>query len=226
MSVTQFTVSFHISHAAIEIYQIFEYVENKRIDVDSIFSIQQKTQNKEVEQAFRTLKNTLNKQILIWWDILTLEKYVKDEITPRRLPRDVAPNDGMTYPTLQEEWYKFFKNSEKRMLNLILDRRRAKLTQLNHAIQVTKGILDPHKDTKEYIERMNHIKEFMDKVDKETQNKKLKKYQRDINDYQQNMVYKWQAKREGESKKTMASSMEGEEGCLHPIQYSPETTQE
>lgn len=84
--------------------------------------------------------------------------------------------------------------------------------------------MDPHKETKEYIETMKHLKELLDELDKDTQNKKIKKYQIDVSDYQYNKVYEWQKKKEGERTEPRASSMEKEEVQNNPNQHIPNTS--
>lgn len=44
------------------------------------------------------------------------------------------------------------------------------MTQINQNIREIKEKLDPCKDTKEYTERMNYLKEFIDKLDIERHN--------------------------------------------------------
>lgn len=106
---------------------IFSFVNNRIINTEELFSITPKSTNTDIEQGFKQLKNALDKQVRAWWDVLTLEEYVKDGITPRRLRWDIAPNDGLQVEELDHEWYKFFNGSERKLLELIMTRRKKKL---------------------------------------------------------------------------------------------------
>lgn len=49
----------------------------------------------------------MDKKIQAWWDIATLEQYVKNKMTPRHLCWDIGPNDGIEDSDLDIQWYNF-----------------------------------------------------------------------------------------------------------------------
>lgn len=53
----------------------------------------------------------MDKQVRTWWDLVTLEKYVGNNMTPRRLRWDVNSNDGLGDKELMDKWYSFFFQS-------------------------------------------------------------------------------------------------------------------
>lgn len=52
--------------------------------------------------------------------------------------------------------------------------------------------MEPFQGTKEFLDKAQQLHTHLSKYDTDIQQKKLKKYQRDIKDFEQNQVYKWQ----------------------------------
>lgn len=92
---------------------IFGYLNTRNIDIEAIFSQEQVTNNKDMHGLLKQLKHTLEKQLRVWWDISTLEMYVMEKITPRRLRWDVHPNDGIDNTDLMKDWYSIFNINVK-----------------------------------------------------------------------------------------------------------------
>ena len=58
---------------------IFGYMSNRNIDVGGIFSQEQVNTKQDMESLLKQLKHALEKQLRVWWDIATLETYVKEK---------------------------------------------------------------------------------------------------------------------------------------------------
>lgn len=54
--------------------------------------------------------------------------------------------------------------------------------------------LDPMKATQQWKEFNNNINKKLDKIDKDTQKKKVKKFHRDVGDFKNESIYLWQNK--------------------------------
>ena len=145
-----------------------------------------------LEQGFKQLKNLMDKQTRVWWDITTLEKYKQAHITPRRLRWDLGPNDGLTEEGLTQAWYNFFNGCENKLLDIIIDRRKIKLKKIETTINGLKENMTPHSSTDDYSTRAKKLQDFLTKLDNEIKNKKVKKYQRDKKDYVAGKIYSWQ----------------------------------
>ncbi|PIO11720.1 hypothetical protein AB205_0093780 [Aquarana catesbeiana] len=91
-----------------------------------------------------------------------------------------------------EEWYKFFNDSEIALLRKIVVRRQHKLKNIESEILQIKDQLLPFHETREYKDKENNLQEAAKKYDKEIQLKKQKKFKRDVLDYKNQQVYKWQ----------------------------------
>lgn len=83
--------------------EVFSFLANRKLDSGDLFENYDNTTAVNLEQGFKLLKNTMDKQVRVWWDIVTLEKYREAKITPRRLRWDVGPNDGLEDEGLNKE---------------------------------------------------------------------------------------------------------------------------
>ena len=159
----------------------------------NIFSYnEQSTAQVNYNVTMSALGNALEKQVRTWWDICTFEQYNKDHIIVRSLRWDVVPQDGLDDAASMSEWYEFFNNVGFKLQDLVLARKRKKMALLEAKINELKTKLDAIKDSQQIVDFNNRIKKKLEKIDKDTQKKKAKKYHRDMEDFQSNNVYLWQ----------------------------------
>lgn len=62
-----------------------------------------------------------------------------------------------------------------------------KINELSSKLQIIK-------DTQQWTDFNNSINKKLDKIDKDTQKKKVKKFHRDMNDFKTDNIYSWQSK--------------------------------
>ena len=172
--------------------EVFSFLASRRMDMGDPFENIDDTITVNLEQGFKQLKNVMDKQIRVWWDIMTLEKYKQAHITPRRLRWDLGPNDGLTEDGLTQAWYNFFNGCENKLLDIIIDRRKIKLNKIETTINSLKESMTTHISTDDYSTRAKKLQDFLSKLDTEIKNKKVKKYQRDKKDYLAGKIYSWQ----------------------------------
>lgn len=119
-------------------------------------------------------------------------RYIRKNLTPRRLRWDVSPNDGVEDLQLLDEWYQFFNTCEQKLMQMMISRRKAKKVILESKIAGLRKSMEPFKSNSEYAEKAKTLQIHLTNYDGEIKSKKLKKYQRDIKDFEGNKVYKWQ----------------------------------
>ncbi|KAM5182258.1 ecto-ADP-ribosyltransferase 5-like [Mantella aurantiaca] len=74
-------------------------------------------------------------------------------------------------------------------MELIISRRKFKLES---RILEIKELMATSQDTEEFKAEMKNLVDFTSKIDNKTKNKKAKKFLRDVEDYKNHKVYKWQ----------------------------------
>ena len=171
-----------------------KFLSNRNLDMNTLFTASGPTASQvNYNGAMSALGNTLERQVRTWWDICTLEQYVKDKITIRSLRWEITPQDGLDDPSSIREWFDFFNGVAFKLQDLILLRKKRKMNMLENKINELQAQLDPIKDTQPIIDFNIRTNKRLEKVDKETQKKKIKKYHRDMNDYNTNNLYAWQS---------------------------------
>lgn len=153
--------------------------------------------------ALRALSHTLEKQIRTWWDISTLEMYLSENIISRGLRWDVAPQDGLDDEQSQKEWLEFFNKCGRDLQALILKRKVRKMTLIEEKIKALQVELEPVKNEQSTKDFNENIRKRLEKLDKDTQKKKVKKFNRDLGDFNSNCIYAWQANPLGETQEEM-----------------------
>lgn len=107
------------------------------------------------------------------------------------------PNDGLNDATLIEDCYAFFSKCEKELLSNIVKRRQLKLRGIEANISEIKTLLQPYSNQSDYKIKERELQEIIKKYDLEIQAKKQKKFKREVLDYTNRKVYKWQMDIEG-----------------------------
>lgn len=170
-----------------------QFLSSRTIDINAIFAInEQATAQSNINGVLTALGNVLEKLVRTWWDICTFEQYIKEKILVRSSRWEVAPQDGLDDPESMQEWYEFFTNMGFKLQDLVLARKRKKMSILEGKINEFRLQLEPVKGTQQVLEFNTRIKKKLEKIDRDTQKKKSKKFHRDLNDFRSNSVYVWQ----------------------------------
>ncbi|XP_040197585.1 GATA zinc finger domain-containing protein 14-like [Rana temporaria] len=174
--------------------EVFKFLENRELDMDNIFEKPEENPGGNIENSFRKMGHLMEKKINAWWDIATHEKYIKDRLIPRRLRWDVPINDGLTNKESTDEWFQFFNDKGLELLQLLIKRKQRKIRAIDRSMTEIKTNLEGSKDLPEFMALSKQLQWDMEQKDKETAARKKRKYQRDMKDYEDDLVYKWQNK--------------------------------
>lgn len=86
-----------------------KFLSNRQIDISSLFCTNEEFEMKEDHKGTPlALGNALEKQIGTWWDVCTMEQYIKENIIERNLRWEVTPQDGLDDQESMTEWLDFF----------------------------------------------------------------------------------------------------------------------
>lgn len=141
----------------------------------------------------RRLGHNMEKKVSLWWDTSTFETYLKESLVPRRLRWDVPLNDGLTDQESNEEWFKFFNDKGLELLRFLLERKQRKIKIIDQNITQLKEELEVYKETTEFKTLTTQLNKDLIKKDKEVQQRKSKKYTRDLKDFRNDQVFKWKS---------------------------------
>lgn len=146
----------------------FAFFDNRELDLEDLFSDSVNKDN-DINQLFRKLGHCMDKKSNIWWDQSTMEKYLKDNMIPRRLRWDIPINDGLTEKDDIEEWYTFFHGKGREVMEFLIARKQRKLKILETQINEIRDKINPFK---EYTKLLADLQRNMQKMDLETPRKR------------------------------------------------------
>lgn len=174
--------------------EVFNFLTNRQINPDNIFSANQEMAeiDEDVSGMLRSLESLLEKQIKTWWDVFTFTHYQKEKLIFRSLRWDVPPQDGLEDQCFMIEWLEFFNRVGRELQDLVLTRKQVKLGKLNEQISGIRKKLEPISESSQMKEFNTNMKKKLEKVDRDTQKKKVRKYNRDAADFKNNKIYAWQ----------------------------------
>lgn len=73
-----------------------QFINNRQIDLNTIFSVNaQLTTEENYDDVMTALCCALEKQLRAWWDVCTVEHYLKQKTIARNLRWEVTPLDGL-----------------------------------------------------------------------------------------------------------------------------------
>lgn len=96
------------------------------------------------------------------------------------------------FPPRMVEWLEFFNKVGRELQDLVLTRKQRKLGRINEQINIIRSKLEPMNESNQIKEFNNNMKRKLEKVDRDTQKKKVRKYNRDAADFKNNKIYAWQ----------------------------------
>lgn len=175
--------------------EVFSFMEKRKINLEEVFSTTNTSKNRtaDLESLMRKLGHNMEKKVSLWWDISTFETYLKESFVPRRLRWDVPPNDGLVDQESNDEWLKFFNDKGLELLRFLLERKQRKTKIIDQNIAEIREELEVFKETTEFKTYTTQLNKDLTKKDREVQQRKSKKYIRDINDFRNDQAFKWQS---------------------------------
>lgn len=162
--------------------------------IDSIFKsthIGGDIENGQALEMKTNLKPLLHRRMRTWWNKATLENYLTKNLIPRGLRIQVFPSFPIEDQLFRTRWEEACGNCSKIMMELLIGLNKKELESMEKEIEsiqnkltdlLPQGNMDLYKkelDT-QYSVWEKEIKEF-----------KMKKFQRDLRDFQTKKIYKW-----------------------------------
>lgn len=167
---------------------IFEYHSKRKLAVEEVFDTTS-VDSTNLRGTFMRLKNVMIAELHASWDIVFLEKYAQEKMTPRSLRWNISPDQGDNDLL---DWFQFFNGAGISLLNFLIDRKRKKVFRLNKEILEIKERLTPHMQEESYKMYNQELRELITIEEEEQKTKKRNKYLRDLEDYKTSRVFKWQ----------------------------------
>lgn len=175
------------------IMDIFHYRNNRKVNLEEVFNLNITSENFEtVESNFRTLEKLMNRELRLWWDVATLEKYLTMKMVPQQLRWSLQIYDGDDSIESKEDWNEFFNQCGLQLISKLVSKKQTQLGTLNQQIESLKLKMEPDINTPEAARLSGNLQKSLEKEDEVIQKRKQKKMQRDLMDYRSKQIYRWQ----------------------------------
>ncbi|OCT76519.1 hypothetical protein XELAEV_18031722mg [Xenopus laevis] len=146
------------------------------------------------------LEKLMVKELKIWWDTITLEKYVSLQMVPRGLRIRKFPAYEITDTDFIKRWNNVLSDCSLKLMQLLVERNQGVLDELNANINILQEqfkspLAGASREDNEYDRWEINIKQKLAEIETELINTKTFKFNRDSTDYELDRVYiKWDRK--------------------------------
>ncbi|KAM4033884.1 uncharacterized protein ACNLHF_015754 [Anomaloglossus baeobatrachus] len=148
------------------------------------------------KDSIKRYRNVLHKKTKIWWTSNSLERYCEQEIIPRGLRIHLYPSFDLEQEDLILRWQKAAAKCSFEFMKIINEKNKITLLKLEEEIKELEEGLQKDLSKDDLQELFASLDKDFERWEKEISTDKLKKYQRDIQDFESKKIYKWQIKKE------------------------------
>ncbi|OCT56126.1 hypothetical protein XELAEV_18001964mg, partial [Xenopus laevis] len=142
----------------------------------------------------RRLEKNMIKEMRLWWDISTLEYYLKVGRIPRGLRIRKFPAFSDISRDFVEAWNNTLSACSSKLMELIIGFHTKKHSLIQSDIKEVQLELLKYEAKVDTAELLNEIKQRVNKCETEVKRTKREKFLRDKRDYELNRVYDWNIK--------------------------------
>ncbi|XP_069588304.1 uncharacterized protein [Ranitomeya imitator] len=150
-------------------------------------------------------KNCIHKKTKIWWTKTTLENYVSQKIIPRGLRVQLYPTFDLGEQHLIDRWMTAASACSLEFLQIIIESNTASIKKIEDEISRLELLLKKDVKNDQLESFLKEIDNDLEKWEKDICAVKTKKYLRDVSDYDNNKIYRWQNPRSNDEKRKARS---------------------
>ncbi|OCT78630.1 hypothetical protein XELAEV_18029718mg [Xenopus laevis] len=139
----------------------------------------------------KKLEKYMIKETRLWWDISTLENYLKSGRIPRGLRIRKFPTFTDVTRDFVESWNKILSTCSERLMELIVSFHSEKHKMIQSDIKELQSDLLKQEAQIDVVNSLDEIRHRVNKMETEIKRSKREKFLRDKMDYELNRVYDW-----------------------------------
>ncbi|KAM8945703.1 myocardin [Pelodytes ibericus] len=140
---------------------------------------------------FRDLEKATNKELRLWWDIVTLEKYIEVQRIPRGLRLKKVPFFIKDDEKLETDWNSTLTECSMKLMQIIITYKKKLLITAQNDLAILDIKKEEIKENAKFDEFSLKLAAYKEKLEVEISTTKKDKFQRDRMDYSRNEVYQW-----------------------------------
>ncbi|XP_044130662.1 coagulation factor XIII B chain-like, partial [Bufo gargarizans] len=161
-------------------------------EASEVFSEKTLTQSKyapSFKAAFKDLTKIYKEQISSWWEIQSIENYLKNKIGPRGLRITLTPAARCRSASLISKWEDEATKSSLRFMHLLHKEEKANLVKLESNLKDQIEQTQKFGGEAEFASKELQLKNTIDKFPFHLKERKHRQFNRDLQDFRDNRVY-------------------------------------
>ncbi|OCT99728.1 hypothetical protein XELAEV_18005509mg [Xenopus laevis] len=144
-----------------------------------------------IPEIFNNLKKHMSQELLLCWDIVTLEKYVAMNRIPRGLRMRKFPTFARDDDLFINKWNDTLSRCSFELMALIINHKKQDLIATRENINESQLLLSSLEKLPDLSDLDKKLKEHLSSLEQTVSSRKKKKLNRDRMDYENNAVYVW-----------------------------------
>ncbi|OCT98540.1 hypothetical protein XELAEV_18010776mg [Xenopus laevis] len=144
-----------------------------------------------IPEIFKNLEKYMSQELLLCWDIITLEKYVALNRIPRGLRIRKFPTFARDDEVFVNKWNDTLSRCSFELMALIINHKKNDLIDTRENINESQLLLSSMENLPDLGELDKNLKEHLSHLEQTVSTRKKRKLNRDRIDYENNMVYIW-----------------------------------
>lgn len=144
-----------------------------------------------LQSTFKDLHNAYRNNIKSWWEVQSLENYIKAEIVPKGLRLRLIPAARSRSATLLLQWEKELTNSSLRLMNILLTEEKNTLEHTSIKLKELIELALKFKGDPEFVRRELILQNNIEKYQGSLKDRKHKQYIRDSIEFKEKRAYQF-----------------------------------
>ncbi|KAM4017383.1 uncharacterized protein ACNLHF_007006 isoform 1-T3 [Anomaloglossus baeobatrachus] len=156
-------------------------------DADEVFSERTSeglgnTKN-NLKNIFSDLLLAYKLNIKSWWEVQSLEQYIKQKIVPRGLRVNLVPAERSRTENLLKRWEEELTNSSIRLMTILVDEEKVTLEKTSRDLQTLREEALKHQGDSDFGTKEIALQIAVDKYQQNLKTRKHKHFLRDLGDF-------------------------------------------
>ncbi|XP_041424742.1 uncharacterized protein LOC121395395 [Xenopus laevis] len=168
---------------------VFEVAEGVTSNIPATAETEQPDTN--MHTMLKKFQKLSIKELKLWWEISTLQNYLKVGRVPRGLRIKKFPAFEIQDKGLMDDWYGVLTDCSLKLMKILIDKYQQEQERLGQEITQIETIMNVYKGNSDFEKFIKKMKIDIDTLENKIMEMKQRKFLRDKSDYDQNRVFSW-----------------------------------
>ncbi|XP_073417787.1 uncharacterized protein [Dendrobates tinctorius] len=146
----------------------------------------------EIKDLMHKYRHALQRKTKLWWNRSSLENYFEKKIIPRGLRVQLYPTYDLGNNDFITRWTTAASKCSLEFIQILIDNNTMSLLEIDNELDNLSRLLMKDMSNDQFTKWSKDLDMDISKWEEKVCQEKLKKYQRDVDDYDANKIYRWQ----------------------------------